>query len=257
VAADTVFEASLAGGLAGVATGQLLEVYGYFDGTRGAYTATRINPAIAGAGYRVSGPVAGLDTRSQTFSIGGQTYSYATLGAGASPTEGELVRLQLQAVTDSGGRWQVSGQRASDSAPLDRDGAGLDGVVSALLSANRFVVNGVTVDASAAQVNGSLRVGVEVEVSGTLRAGILVATKVSASGDQARTFELNGSPSALDSAARRFVLRGTTVSYARSDLVFGNGSAAKLVGYTGTLKVEGVLSADRTLLEATTIRFDK
>jgi hypothetical protein len=100
-------------------------------------------------------------------------------------------------------------------------------------------------------------VGAEVEVSGTLRAGVLVASKVKASTDQSRTFELNGSPSALDSAARRFVLRGIAVSYGRSDLVFNNGTAAKLVGYTGTLKVEGVLSADRTLLEATSIRFDK
>ncbi len=257
VSGATVFDARLAGGLAGVKGGQLLEVYGFYDSNRKGYTATRINPAAAGAGYLVSGPVAGLDARSQTFSVGSQTYSFAGLGVAGSPSEGEAVRLKLQPATDSSGRWVVSGQRASDSTPQDRDGAGLDGVVSALLSGNRFVVDGVTVNASAAQFSGAVVVGSEVEVSGSLRAGVLVAAAVKVSGDQVKSFELEGSPSALDSTARRFVLRGTTVSYARSDLVFENGSAAKLVGYTGTLQVEGVLSADRTLLEATRIHFDK
>ena len=257
VSGDTVFDARLAGGLAGIASGQLLEVYGFYDSTRVAYTATRINPAATSAGLRVSGPVAALDPRSQTFSVGSQTYSFAALGTGVSPSEGEWVRLNLQPEPDSGGRWVVSGQRASDSAPKDRDGAGLDGVVSARLSGNRFVVDGVTVDASAAQVSGTVAVGAEVEVSGSLRAGVLVAAVVKVSGDQARSFDLEGSPTALDSTARRFLLRGVTVSYARSGLVFENGSAATLVGYTGKLHVEGVLSADRTLLEATRIHFDK
>ena len=46
------------------------------------------------------------------------------------------------------------------------------------------------------------------------------------------------------------------VSYGSSAVVFENGSAAKLVGYTGSLKARGQLSADRTLLEASRIRFN-
>jgi hypothetical protein len=46
------------------------------------------------------------------------------------------------------------------------------------------------------------------------------------------------------------------ISYGRSDLVLENGNAAKLVGYTGRLKGDGQLSADRTLLDAQRIRFD-
>ena len=57
-------------------------------------------------------------------------------------------------------------------------------------------------------------------------------------------------------AARRFVLRGTTVSYGGAEVLFSNGSAAKLSGYTGSLKVEGVLSADRALLLASRISFN-
>ena len=127
--------------------------------------------------------------------------------------------------------------------------------VSQLLATSRFIVDGVTVDSSAARVSGSLAVGAQVEVSGALRAGVLVASEVQARSEQARSFELNGSPSGLDVLRKRFVLRGTTVSYARGDVVFDGGNAASLVGYTGELKVEGLLSADRTLVEATRIRF--
>ena len=74
--------------------------------------------------------------------------------------------------------------------------------------------------------------------------------------EQPRSFELEGTPSGLYSVAKRFELRGMPVSYGSSAVVFENGSAAKLVGYTGSLKVEGQLSADRTLLEASRIRFN-
>ena len=263
VSADTVFDARLVGGLAGVggvgglAPGQLLEVYGFFDSRRAAYAATRIAPAAASAGYRVSGQVASVDARNQTFTLGSQTYSYASLASSSAPVPGTVLRLQLKSEPDAGGRWQVSDQRSTDSAPQDRDGAGLDGRVSALLSAGRFVVDGVTVDASAAQVSGSLKLGAQVTVRGTLRAGLLLATQVVVGSDeQARSFDLSGNIGSLDTTARRFVLRGTPVSYGRADLVFENGNAAKLVGYAGTLEVEGQLSADRTQVDAQRIRFD-
>ena len=257
VSADTVFDARLLGGLAGVGTGQLLEVYGFYDSSRAAYAATRIAPAAAGSGYRVSGPVASVDAAKQSFSLGSQRYSYAGLGSGAAPAVGAVLRLQLPtAGPDEAGRWQLSGQRSSDAAPQDRDGAGLDGRISALVAADRFVVEGVTVDAAAAQISGQLQLGAEVMVRGTLRGGVLLASQVVASNERPRSFELEGTVSGLDSAAKRFVLRGTPVSYGSSAVVFENGSAAKLVGYSGKLKVEGQLSADRTQLEARRIRFN-
>ena len=257
ISADTVLDDRLAGGLAGVAVGQLLEVYGFYDSSRAAYAATRIAPAAAGSGYRVSGAVAAVDAGKQSFTLGSQTYSYAGLGSGAAPAVGAVLRLQLPSTgSDDAGRWQVSGQRNSDAAPQDRDGVGLDGRVSALVAANRFVVDDVTVEASAAQITGSLRLGAEVTVRGTLRAGVLVASQVVVSTEQPRSFELEGTPSGLDSVAQRFVLRGMPVSYGSSAVVFENGSAAKLAGFTGSLKVEGQLSADRTLLEANRIRFN-
>jgi hypothetical protein len=197
VSADTVIGARLVGGLAGVTGGQLSEVCGFFNGSRAAYTATRIAPAAISAGYRVSGQVASVEGYSQTFALGSPTYSYASLGSGNAPAPGVVLRLKLKSETDAGGRWQLA-RRSVGGGPQ------------------------VLVDAD----------------------------------DERRSFEVNGRLSRLDTAARRFVLRGMPISYGRSDLVLENGNAAKLVGYTGRLKGDGQLSADRTLLDAQRIRFD-
>ena len=250
VSVDTVFDDRLVGGLAGLATGQVLAVYGYFDTASAAYAATRIAPASVATSYRVSGPVASVDG-GQQFKLGSQTYAGATTGL----APGAQVRLNVLPAPDGSGHWVVNNQRADDAPPTDRDGAGLDGVVSALLAGSRFTVNGVTVDASAARITGLLQAGVRVEVRGTLRAGTLVASEVKVAAPEARLFELRGTVSQLDTVNRRFMLRGTPVAYGRADLVFQNGTAALLTGYTGTLEVQGVLSADRTRLDATVITF--
>lgn len=234
--------------------GQWLEVYGFYNPGATGFAASRVGASGASAGLRVSGTVAAVDARAQTFQLGSQTYSSAVLGR--SPAVDAVVVLKLQQPdTDAQGRWVVSGQQTEDRAPRDSAGAKLDAVVSQILSGTRFVADGVTVDSSAARLSGSLQVGARVQVSGPLRAGVLLASEVEASTQKLRTFELNGSLSKLDTVRRRFVLRGTTVSYARSDVVFDKATAASLVAYTGSLKVEGVLSADRTWVEATLIRF--
>ena len=185
---------------------------------------------------------------------GRQTHSLA--GSSSSPASGDQLRLRLKTSTDRSGRWVVSTARPDDTAPTDSAGAEIDGVVSALLVGSRFVLNAVTVDASAAKVSGTLQVGTKVEVSGRLSAGVLVARQVQADRGSARTFSLSGTPGSLGTSNRRFVLRGNTVSCPRADLVFSGGSAAWLAGYAGKRKLDGVLSADRTVLDATRSQFD-
>jgi hypothetical protein len=71
---------------------------------------------------------------------------------------------------------------------------------------------------------------------------------------QARGFELHGQISAIDTTAQTFVLRGITVSYGGAGVDFRNGTAAQLaVGVQ--LEVQGVLSTDGTMLQATRISF--
>ena len=239
--------------MAALPPGQWLEVYGFYNPGATGFAASRVGASGPSAGLRVSGTVAAVDARAQTFQLGSQTYSVAALGS--SPAVDAVVTLKLQQPgTDAQGRWVVSGQQAEVHAPQDSAGAKLDALVSQVLSGTRFVADGVTVDSSAARLSGSVQVGARVQVSGSLSAGVLLATQVEASTGRLRSYELNGTPSNLDSVSRRFVLRGTTVSYARGDVVFDKGTAARLAGYTGSLKVEGMLSADRTWVEATRIR---
>lgn len=249
VTGDTTFASSLAGGLAAVSAGQLLEVWGLYDASRTAWVATRIATAPAGSTYCVSGPVASVDG-SQSFTLGSQRFAGATSGLAA----GSIVQLKLQPGTDNSGRWVVSTQRADDKLPDERDGAGVEGLVAAVLSASRFSVNGVTVDSSAARVDGVVQAGARVQVRGSLKAGVLLATQVQAGApEQVRGFELKGTPGQLDTVVRRFVLRGVVVDY--SGASFKDGNAAALVGYTGTLEVKGRLSADRQVLEASSVEF--
>jgi hypothetical protein len=255
VSAATVFDDRISGGLAGVTNGQLLEVYGYFDNTANAYNATRIGKAASGSGYVVSGLASNVDAAAKTCTIGGQTYSYASLGTTSGLVDGAPVRLKLQSAPDASGRWVVTGQRSDNNTPQDKDGAEIDGVVTKVVSATRFVASGVTVDTSGASISGAVVLGAQIEASGKLQAGVLVASKVQATSPSTKTFEINGTVSGLDTANHRFVVRGTTVSYGRPDLQFKGGTAATLVGYTGQVKVEGVLSADRTQLDATKIEF--
>jgi len=264
VSADTVFDSSLAGGLssAGTAVGAMLEVYGSFDASTATLLATRIAPASAAA-YCVRGTVTAVSTDSsgaKSFVINGQTYSAAGLADTSTLAVGAVLKVELQDKTDAKGRWVAGSQSPGQlsGSTSDRDGVKLQGLVASISSASRLVVEGVAVDISSAKLSGTLKLGAQVEVSGALRSGVLVATelKITSSGSP-RSYELEGTPLSIDVVNKRLVLRGTSVSFARSDLVFKSGTLAQLVaGYSGSLHIVGVLSADRTVVEATSIEFD-
>lgn len=252
VTADTTLGSGLntPAALAALPAGQLLEVWGLYDASRTAWVATRIALAPAGSTYSVSGPVATVDG-GQGFTVGSQTFAGSTSGLVA----GTVVQLKLQPIRDADDRWVVATQRSDTPFSGEREGAGVEGVVATVLSASRFTVNGVTVDSSAARVDGTVQPGARVEVSGRLTGGVLQATQVQASApEQARGYELKGSPTGLDTANRRFVLRGVTVDYSRA--AFQGGNAAALVGYSGVLEVKGSLSTDRQVLAADVVKFD-
>jgi hypothetical protein len=252
VTADTTLGDGLGStaALAALPSGQLLEVWGLYDASRTAWVATRIALAATGSTYSVSGPVASVDS-GQVFTLGSQTFAGSTAGLSA----GTVVRLNVQSSRDGQDRWVVSTQRSDSPFSGEHDGAGLDGVVATVLSASRFTVNGVTVDSSAAVVDGTVQPGARVQVRGSLSGGVLLATRVQAgTPEQSRGYELKGTLASLDTTNQRFVLRGVTVDYSQAS--FEGGSAATLVGYTRTLEVKGSLSADRQTLVATRVKFD-
>lgn len=258
VDATTVFDDRIAGGLAGLSTGQGVEVYAVFDAAALRYRATRVEPSSLSGGLRLRGPVRVLDTAAQTLTVGSNSYSYA--GASSIPAGlavGQFVRLRMALDT---GRWVVRSFGAAPRVVAEGDGVKVEGLVSALTSTSLFSVNGRAVDAGAATLlpagTTGLVVGARVEVEGVVRGGVFVASKVKVVSDtdlQDRGFELIGSITAVNVAQSTITLRGVTVSTARSDLRIDNGTLANLV-VGQAVEVKGGLAADRRTLEATRIK---
>jgi hypothetical protein len=255
----TVFDERLDGTLAALRTGQALEVYAVFDPASGRYRATRLEPASALTGLRLRGPVGQLDAAAQVLTVGGQSYSYAgATGVPAGLAAGQFVRLRLALATQPTLRWVVQSFGVALRSLPEADRVELEGRVSAFSSSTSFSVNGRMVDARGATVTGAgLALGARVEVTGNIRAGVLLASAVKVVSDSEasdREFELNGLITAVSTAQATITVRGVTISTARSDLRFQDGSAADLT--TGrNVEVKAVLGADRRTLEATRIRF--
>ena len=261
VTSSTVFDDSLAGGLSALTAGAVVEVYGILDPANGRVVATRIEPKTGATAYKLRGAIAGVDTTAKTFTINGQTISYASLPAANVPaglTNGQIVRVLLQ-TTQVSGAWVATALRGGLRLPeTTRRDAHLEGVISVFTSTSSFQVNGLQVDASAATFpdgTTGIVLGAKVEVEGVVTNGVLVASKVEIEDrrPQARTLELRGEMSNINATDKTFALRGVTVWYGGT-VEYRDGNEAALANGK-RLEVRGVLSTDRTRLEARRIDF--
>jgi hypothetical protein len=261
VTSATVFDSSLVGGFAALATGAVIEVHGIRDTTTGNTVATRIEPEAAATRYRLRGTVSGLDTTAKTFKIGTETVNYAS--AAPAPTnlaDGQTVRVLLQ-TTPTAGAWVATavsnGARLPEGTVRE---ARIEGVITAYTSSTAFTVNGLLVDASSASFpDGTTGVvlGARVEVEGSVTNGKLVATKVEIEERRdagRRGMELHGAITSIDTAAKTFVLRGITVWYGGTVTYKGITEADLAVGKT--VEVKGTLASDRTRLQASKIELE-
>jgi hypothetical protein len=252
----------VAGGAAALQLGDVVEVHGFFAPADG-YVATRIERrSSAPASYRVRGAVRELDAAAKTMRIGLQGFDLTATGVPAGLADGQFVRLSLQTV-QIGGRWPVIAIAVETRSAGERDEAEVEGLISAFNSAAQFSVNGVRVDASAANfIDGSagLREGVRVKVRGRSQAGVLLAAVVDIRSDDdafSEGVDIRDAIGSVDAAAQTFTLRGITVFYGSQPAPrFDNGTAADLAS-TVPVRVRGNLSADRTRLVATRIDFVK
>jgi hypothetical protein len=256
VDATTVFDDRITGGLAGLATGQPVEVYAAFDAALQRYRATRVEPATVGSGLlRLRGPVAEVNPALRTVRVGTATYRYdrasdvpSTLAAGT------WVRLRLAFDPSPVSLWEVQRFSLALREWADADEVRIEGLVSAR-SGSGFVVGGRAVDGSGVSLPAELVVGARVEVRGTLRTGVLRATRVTVkteSEHSGREFQLDGAITAVDAVAGTVTVRGLVVSTRRPGLRVDNGTLADLV-LGRRIEVRAVLSADRRTLEATRI----
>jgi hypothetical protein len=262
VGARTVVDDNLAGGLAGLSVGTVLEVHARFDAARGVFDATRLESAGAPAAFKLRGVVSALDAPAQTFRIGAAAIDYAAAtSVTSSLADGAVVRILLQ-TTPVEGRWIATSVQSGERAPDDHGEAEVKGLVSAFTSATQFSIDGLAVDAGKATFpdgQAGVVLGALVEVEGSIVDGILVATRVHLEDEESEhergeDFELHGALSALDAANHRFTLRGLTVTFDQATA--WRDLAADQLAEGLQVEVQGVLSADGTQLAATRISLE-
>lgn len=252
----TVFDDSLAGGLAGVTAGQVLEIHAQLDAARGVYRASRIEPEDSPEAYQLRGLVQALDTAARSFRIGGATINYAS--ASELPpnlANGQRVRVRLQPLPVAG-QWVATRVTAGDHGHDDDfDEAEVEGLITAWVSATEFSVNGLPVDARNATFRdgqAGVVLGARVEVEGAIVNGVLVATQVHLEDEDddghEGEYELHGAIATLDTVARTFTLRGVVVAYSETTVFDGMAEADLAVG--AEVEVKGTLSADGTRVDA-------
>jgi hypothetical protein len=257
----TVIDERLAGGVAGIAVGTVLEVHGRLDAATGIYTATRLAPRPEAEGYRIRGIVSSLDATARTFAIGAATISYAGIvPAPSALANGSRVKVRLSTVPVAG-VWIATRLDDGSHRPDDADEVELEGTITAFTSATSFSVNGIAVDASHAEfkegTSAALALGVRVEVKGRAVEGVVVASRISVEHEdehEKEEIELHGAIASIDGAAKTFVLREVTVSYAGDDIEYRGGSAALLAAGV-KVEVKGELAADGKTVNAERISF--
>jgi Domain of unknown function (DUF5666) len=258
VTASTVFDAA-AGGLPALAAGDDAEVFAQLDVSTQTYVATRVERRANLALYKLRGWVGAVSVADKTITVGGQLISYAGLPIIDPATTlaiGTSVRVTLRTARE-GNAWVATSLMAGIGRVADRETAEVDGRIGVFTSTTQFVVNGITVDASAASFpdgTAGIVLGARVEVEGSIRNGVLVAQRVKLEGDEG-AFELKGTISAPDPGNMTFVVRGVTVVYS-STTRFDSSTAADILAGR-KVEVKGVLSSTGTRLAATSIHVER
>lgn len=253
---DTVFDDALAGGIAALKAGDVVEVHGWFDAADGSYVATRIERrAKAPARFKVRGLVSEVNLRDRTFRIANQEF---VVSAGLElPAVGDRVRVEVLTAR-SDGRWVVvDGSEAAVQLP-DAEEAKIRGLVTRFDSKTSFDVEGAPVQTAPGtefpKGSDGLKLGAIVVVEGPVQRGVLRAEKVRVvAADEKSELDLQGKVFHLKRKLRTFTLRGVPVEYDDATR-FDHGTEADLANRV-RVRVRGTLSADRTKLVAERVRF--
>jgi hypothetical protein len=257
-----VFDSTLPRGFASVTAGQAVEIYGFLNPATNTFKASLVELQSQPRNYKISGLVDNLQLAAKTLRIGQETISLASLSSAdlASLANGALVRLRLQpSAPGAAGVWIATRLRGNqDTPPRDSAQAKLEGLITAFASPILFTVNGVPVDASRASfTNGtaSLALGAQVEVKGALVSGTLQAREVELERSSGKDITLAGQISGLNTNAKTFELRNSTVNYSAA-LPFENGSESQLSGPAPvSVEVKGQLDPGGTSINATRLKF--
>jgi hypothetical protein len=260
VTATTVFDDSLAGGIAALKVGAVMRIYGTVDATTGIYTATRIEPQSGAELYRLRGVIAALDPSAKTLKIGSAVIDVSKVSVPEGLKAGSLVRVKLQ-TSAVNGAWVAASVKAGLIEPQNNDHSEVEGTITDFTSSSAFSVDGLSVDASKAAFpdgTAGLMKGARVEVEGAIVNAVVVATSVhlrSDEGDRQEGFDVDGVVTAVDTGKSTLVVRGVTASFA-GNATYTGGTAADLKPGVH-IKVHGTLAADGSTLTAARIEIKR
>ena len=257
----TWFDASLPDGIDAVNIGDTLEVWGQYNARTGEYVATRVAPRANAQTFALRGVLAAVDGSAQTITVGGLIVDIAAIAVADRPTLtlGRFVRVNLL-TAPTAGVWTATSLLPGNVTLPDRADARLWGRISAFASITQFVVNGVTVDASAATFSdggAGVVLGARVAAAGRVSGGVLRATGIVALGDETlsnSTFNLHGAIAGLDATRSTLLLHGIVVRVG-TGVSYTGGTAANLANGR-EVNVLGTLDADRSSIDAQTITFE-
>jgi hypothetical protein len=249
-----------AGGAAALAVGDFVEVHGFVrpGAVIDDYVATRIEKrSAAPLSFRVRGLV--RDLAGSTLRVGSQLFDLGATAPPAGLVNGAFVRLTV-GTQQVAGRWPATTLVIESRRVEDRDEAEVEGLITALTSVTRFAVNGIEIDAAAANFvdgTGGVVLGARVKVRGRSNAGgVLVAESVDLRSDDDSFndgIDLRDALTDLDRAARSFRVRGIAVNW--DDATRFDGGRAGDLDNGDRVRVRGRLSADRTRVVAERIEF--
>jgi Domain of unknown function (DUF5666) len=259
VAAGTVFDPTLPQGFASIQTGQTLEVHGFVNPLTNELQATLVEVKPSPSYYKISGQVNNLQNGAKTFQIGSESINFAALNGNTIPqgfANGLLVKVRLDTRQPSAnGAWAATRVRIDQDSFDDQDNVDIEGLITALTSPTQFQVNGVRVDASSANFpDGTADVaqGARVKIKGSIVGGTLLAKEVKLE-TKGKQIDLRGTISNVDGAAKTFVLRGVTVSYAGT-VQYDNGTVSSVLN-DASVEVKGQTAFNSSVVEASRIKF--
>ncbi len=241
-------------GLAGLADGNTVEVYGAVQPT-GGILATRVERKTI-AGVSVRGRVATLNTTAKTFTVGTLLVNYAGATVTGTLANGAVVKVKAANAP-------VANTLAASTVKLSDDGAAytsagaasikIKGLADAAPVAGKLTVSGTPVDIGNATLKGSTVVtaGQLLEVKGTWNGTTLVAREVEFEGARDAQVggrnELYGAVSSFTSVSN-FVVNGVTV-----DASAVTGLNAAQLGVGTYVEIKGNVVGN--VLKATKVEF--
>ncbi len=263
--AKTVFEGI--DDLSKLKVGDWVEVHGTLDATASVVaTRVEVKPAAGEIKVRAGGLVKGVDATAKTFKLGDLTVAYgtATLKPDGATIENDVLVFVYSDQLPAAGKLTAKSIRVMKMPTLEGRRLHIGGLVTEAVKDGKFKLNGLTVDASKAEIKGGQNATIDsitllalVRVEGTLavtaNGPVLNASRVWViPASEQRRVHLTGQVTDFVDATKPFKVRGVPVVV---DAATGyKGGKAEDLKAGAFVSISGRI--DKDVVKADEVRFD-